>query len=161
MIKQLITFLSLCIMVSSVVADPVKEDPLEREMLGIAMKLRCAVCQNQPVAESNSGLAVDMRTSIREQLQQGKSEDEIIDYFVARYGDYVLLKPRTTGIGMPLWVLPPLVLVFAAMFAFAILRKRNDESSSVTKKTLSEEDRERIRKAREADSKADQDGDDS
>lgn len=151
MMKQLILFLFLYTFISPVIADAVKEDPLEREMLAIAMKLRCAVCQNQPVAESNSGLAQDMRASIREQLQQGKKQQEIIDYFVARYGDYVLLKPRTTGTGLPLWLLPPIILLLAAFFAFTFLRKRRDEPDPVATKTLSDEDRERIRRAKQVD----------
>ncbi|MEK7759553.1 MAG: cytochrome c-type biogenesis protein, partial [Pseudomonadota bacterium] len=72
-------------------AEPVQEDPLDRAVLEIAKDLRCTVCQNQPVAESNADLAKDMRQIIREQLVAGKSRAEIVDYFVARYGDYVLM----------------------------------------------------------------------
>ncbi|MEK7191561.1 MAG: cytochrome c-type biogenesis protein, partial [Pseudomonadota bacterium] len=71
----------------SVLAAPVTEDPIERQMLDIATGLRCAVCQNQPVSESNADLARDMRAIILDQLKQGKSREEIVQYFVARYGD--------------------------------------------------------------------------
>lgn len=131
-------------------AESIAEDPKERQMLQIAQKLRCAVCQNQPVSESNSGLARDMRAIIREQLAAGKNEEQIVDYFIARYGDYVLLKPRKTGTGFALWVLPPLVLVFAGGFAWLVMRSRTQTTTTDdnSKPTLSDEDRERIRRAR-------------
>lgn len=131
-------------------ADTVSEDPREREMLVIAGKLRCAVCQNQPVSESHSGLATDMRQIIREQLAQGRTEQEIIDYFVDRYGDYVLLKPRTEGIGLPLWLLPPVLLVLIGLFAWVVMRQRAQQDTQ-SPAGLSDEDRERIRRAREQD----------
>src|SRR4030065_1093937 len=100
-------------------AEPVKEDPLDRAVLEIAKDLRCAVCQNQPVAEANSDLAQDMRQIIREQLVAGKSRDEIVDYFVARYGDYVLMKPPTERAGLLLWIarhLPPIMRALLGWF---------------------------------------------
>ena len=143
--------LLLCLYLpGTVLANTVNEDPRERQMLQIASKLRCAVCQNQPVSESHSGLASDMRTIIREQLDAGKSEEEIIDYFVARYGDYVLLKPRKSGPGFVLWVLPPVLLLFAGGFAWVVMRKRQRGEVDAGQR-LSEEDRERIRRAREKD----------
>lgn len=105
-------------------AAQVTEDPLERQVLDIAKDLRCAVCQNQPVSESEAGLAKDMRAAIREQLKAGKSREQIIAYFVARYGDYVLLKPPLERAGLPLWLAPPLLLLVAAGFAYLFLRRR-------------------------------------
>jgi cytochrome c-type biogenesis protein CcmH len=137
----------------------VAEDPDEREMLMIAAKLRCAVCQNQPVSESNSGLAQDMRQIIREQLEQGRNEEEIISYFVDRYGDYVLLKPRKAGSGLPLWLFPPIILLMVAMFAFLVMRKRPANEPVEPDSTLSDEDRERIRRAREEERKHQQEND--
>ena len=147
----------LLLVVNAAFAESVSEDPREREMLVIAGKLRCAVCQNQPVSESHSGLATDMRQIIREQLAQGRSEQEIIDYFVERYGDYVLLKPRTEGIGLPLWLLPPVLLVLIGLFAWGVMRKRSQVAAEPTA-TLSDEDRERIRRARQRQDKSN-DGD--
>ena len=103
--------LLLCACVNAAWAAPVAEDPLERQMLDIAKDLRCAVCQNQPVSESNADLARDMRAIIREQLEAGKSREEIVDYFVARYGEYVLLKPPYRGTGFPLWIVPLVLLL--------------------------------------------------
>jgi cytochrome c-type biogenesis protein CcmH len=102
----------------------VAEDPLERATLEIAKDLRCAVCQNQPISESNSDLARDMRAIIREQLQAGKSRDEIVDYFVARYGDYVLLKPPFHLRGLLLWLGPPLLLAIVGAVAWFVIRRR-------------------------------------
>ena len=126
---------------------PVTEDPIERQMLDIAKDLRCAVCQNQPVSESNADLARDMRAIIRDQLTQGRSREEIVQYFVARYGDYVLMNPPVRGPGFLLWVLPVGVLGVLGITAFVYLRhRRRDVLSPVA--TLTAADRKRIQKAR-------------
>lgn len=130
---------------------PVTEDPLEREMIEIAKDLRCAVCQNQPVSESNADLARDMRAIIREQLAAGKTREEIVDYFVARYGDYVLLKPPYQGPGFVLWVMPALVLLALGIFAFVYLRRRQGTPLPPPPPELSEEDLARVRAARSQD----------
>lgn len=109
---------------SPLAARTVTEDPLERQTLDIAKDLRCTVCQNQPVSESNSDLARDMRAIIREQLQAGKTRDEIVEYFVTRYGDYVLLKPPFHERGLFLWIGPLLLLIAAGGFAWYFIRRR-------------------------------------
>jgi len=133
---------------SPVLADNVQEDPLQRATLDIAKDLRCAVCQNQPVSESNADLAKDMRAVIREQLAAGKSRDEIVNYFVARYGDYVLMKPPKERAGLLLWLAPPLVLAGVVLFGWLFLRKRTHAPSPATP-ALSTEDLARVREARE------------
>ena len=105
-------------------ADVVGEDPQQRQILEIAEKLRCAVCQNQSVAESNAELAQDMRRLIGEQLAAGRSEAEIVDYFRARYGDFVLMRPPRQGSGAPLWWAPLVILALAGVGAFVYLRRR-------------------------------------
>ena len=129
-------------------AQSVQEDPLDRAVLEIARDLRCAVCQNQPVSESNADLAKDMRQIIREQLQAGKSRAEIVDYFVARYGDYVLMKPPTERAGLPLWLAPPVVIIALALLAWMFLRKRTHMPVAPTL-PLSKSDLERVRAARQ------------
>lgn len=116
--------LALLFVASPVLAEGVKEDPTHRQMLDIAEDLRCAVCQNQPVSESNSELARDMRTIIREKLDAGESREQIVQYFVDRYGEYVLMKPPYTGVGTVLWVLPVVVMVLALGVAVFYLRSR-------------------------------------
>lgn len=140
---------ALCLLwFAGVQAAQITEDPLERQVLEIAKDLRCAVCQNQPVAESNADLAKDMRAVIREQLRAGKSRAQIMDYFVQRYGDFVLLKPPLERAGLPLWLAPPVLLLAAAGFAFLFLRRRV-RSSSPAVSSLSPEDETRVRALRE------------
>lgn len=128
-------------------AVQVDEDPLERRTLDIAKDLRCAVCQNQPVSESNSDLARDMRVIIREQLSAGKAPDEIKQYFVDRYGDYVLMKPPAEGAGLLLWVLPLFVVVAIALGAGLYLKHRH-RPALAPPPALSDEDRRRVAQAR-------------
>lgn len=125
----------------------VQEDPLERQVLEIAKDLRCTVCQNQPVSESNADLAKDMRAIIREQLKAGKSREDIMTYFVDRYGDYVLLKPRAGGTGAPLWAAPLVLLLVLGLLAGYFIRSHLRPSPPPP--PLSPEDRERVRAARE------------
>lgn len=129
-------------------AAPVTEDPLERQMLDIAKDLRCAVCQNQPIAESNADLARDMRAIVREQIQAGKSRAEIIDYFVERYGDYVLMNPPVRGPGMVVWLAPVALLLVVGISGFVFLRHRRKDSLPPAAK-LSAEDVALVRAARE------------
>ncbi|MBL4621551.1 MAG: cytochrome c-type biogenesis protein CcmH [Immundisolibacteraceae bacterium] len=105
-------------------AELIREDAHQRQVLDIAVKLRCAVCQSQSVGESDSELAVEMKAIIGEQLVDGRSEAEIIDYFVQRYGDYILMKPRADGVGSPLWLAPVMVvLLFILVVGWQIGRR--------------------------------------
>jgi cytochrome c-type biogenesis protein CcmH len=139
--------LLLVLVCTPVLAAQVSEDPQEREMLAIASTLRCTVCQNQPVSESHADLARDMRQIIREQLAAGKSRQEIVDYFVARYGDYVLMKPPYDGPGILVWVGPLVVIVVLAVSAFFYLRRRLG-APLPPPPAMSEEDAARVREAR-------------
>jgi cytochrome c-type biogenesis protein CcmH len=127
-------------------ASQVAEDPRERDMLSIAHELRCAVCQNQSIAESDADLARDMRQIIREQLAAGKSRAEIVDYFVGRYGDYVVMKPRYAGPGVIVWLGPVLLVLALAIPALVYLRRRLRVPAAVPP-TLSPEDAARVREA--------------
>lgn len=131
-------------------AAEVTEDELQRQILDIAKQLRCAVCQNQPISESQAELARDMRAIIGEQLVAGKSPDEIIAYFVARYGDYVLLSPPMDRAGAPVWLLPPALLLVIGFFAVWFLRQRLRRPSPPAAE-LSEADRSRVQAARTQD----------
>jgi cytochrome c-type biogenesis protein CcmH len=130
-----------------VFAAQVTEDPLERQMLDIAKDLRCAVCQNQPVAESNAELARDMRQIIREQIKAGKSREEIIKYFVDRYGDYVLMNPPKRGPGEVVWLAPVALLLVVGVSGFIFLRRRLRPSLPPPPE-LSKEDSARVQVAR-------------
>ena len=90
--------------------DAASAPDLEDQTRAIATELRCVVCQNLSVADSPSEMAQQMRAIVREQLQAGKSPEQIKDFFVSKYGEWVLLKPKTTGFSALLWILPYVVL---------------------------------------------------
>ena len=91
--------------------DEMLKDPaLEARARDISTGLRCLVCQNQSIDDSNATMARDLRILIREQLVEGKSDAEVVDFVVARYGDFVLLKPRFKGTTIVLWLAPFLIL---------------------------------------------------
>jgi cytochrome c-type biogenesis protein CcmH len=98
-----------------------KADPaLEKRVVGLAHELRCLVCQNQTIADSNAPLAVDLRNQIREQLTQGASEQDVIGFMVARYGDFVLYRPPLKATTVALWAGPFLLL---ALGIFVLVRR--------------------------------------
>jgi len=106
-------------------AVPTENDPVAAaRAVQLANELRCLVCQNQSIAESNAELAVDLRRQIREQIAAGKSDGEIVDFMVARYGDFVLYRPPFKVTTVLLW-LGPLLLVVAGFVVLArLLRAR-------------------------------------
>jgi cytochrome c-type biogenesis protein CcmH len=102
-------------------ATALAQDPaLDKRVAGLAHELRCLVCQNQTLADSNAPLAVDLRNQIREQLKGGASEREVIDFMVARYGDFVLYRPPLKASTLALWIGP---FVLLALGAFLLLRR--------------------------------------
>ena len=103
-------------------ADPV----LEKRMIGLAEKLRCLVCQNESLASSHADLAEDLRREVRELMQKGMSDQEILDYLVARYGDFVLYEPPMKSYTMLLWFGPFALLFVAGLGLVMQLRKRRE-----------------------------------
>ena len=89
---------------------------LEARTMALASELRCLVCQNQTLADSNAPLAVDLRDQIRERMQAGASERDIIDFLVARYGEFVLYRPPFTSATLLLWI-GPIALMIAGLGA--------------------------------------------
>ncbi len=107
-------------------APAAAEDPvLEKRTLALSAELRCLVCQNQTIADSNAGLAVDLRNQVREMLRAGKSEKEILAYMTQRYGDFVLYRPPVNSNTALLWFGPPALLVVGGISLWLILRRRN------------------------------------
>ena len=118
------------------------EDPnLEKRVTGLAHELRCLVCQNQTIADSNAPLAVDLRNQIREQLAAGKSESDVIDFMVARYGDFVLYRPPLKASTVLLWAGP---FLFLALGMWLLIRRVTRRG--VPEPQLSEADRARAAK---------------
>ncbi len=122
-------------------AAPAADDPvLEKRMMKIAGILRCLVCQNQTIADSAADLAVDLRNQIREKLRAGMSDQQIIDYMVARYGDFVLYKPPVKSTTWLLWFGPFALFGAGLGVLFVKLRRR---AASRTDEPLSEAERAR------------------
>jgi cytochrome c-type biogenesis protein CcmH len=130
-------FLLLFFSVSFAAAD---DAALEKRVTSLADELRCLVCQNQTLADSNAPLAVDLRNQIREQLKAGASERDVIDFMVARYGDFVLYRPPFKASTVLLWFGPFLLLLVGVFILLRRLRRRAPEPQ------LSEADRARAAK---------------
>ena len=106
-------------------APPVASDAaLEERVMAVSAELRCLVCQNQTIADSHAELAIDLRNQVRDKLRQGMSEQEIKDYMVARYGDFVLYRPLMKRSTLLLWFGPFLLLIVALGVLIAKLRQR-------------------------------------
>jgi cytochrome c-type biogenesis protein CcmH len=111
-------------------AAPAAADPvLEARMTAIASELRCLVCQNQTIADSHAALAVDLRQQVREMIQRGDSDAQIIDYMTARYGDFVLYRPPLKPTTVLLWFGPALMLLVGAVVLVVLLRRRQRMSA--------------------------------
>ena len=107
-------------------AAPEAADPaLEARMVKITSELRCLVCQNQTIADSNASLAVDLRREARALIKQGKSDAEVVDYMTARYGDFVLYRPPLRTTTLLLWFGPALMLAGGAAVLVIVLRRRS------------------------------------
>ena len=118
--------LAACLSLSAKEATPEAADPaLEARMVKITSELRCLVCQNQTIADSNASLAVDLRREARALIKQGKSDAEVVDYMTARYGDFVLYRPPLRATTMLLWFGPALMLVAGAAVLVIVLRRRS------------------------------------
>jgi cytochrome c-type biogenesis protein CcmH len=106
-------------------AVPVAADPvLEARVTAITAELRCMVCQNQTIADSNSGLADDLRNQVREQLRQGASDAQVLQFMTDRYGDFVLYRPPFRASTALLWIGPTLLLVVGLGALVMVLRRR-------------------------------------
>ena len=107
-------------------APPAASNPeIEARMVRIAAELRCLVCQNQTIADSNAGLAVDLRRQVREMLQNGQSDEQIIGFMTQRYGDFVLYRPPLKATTVLLWVGPAVMLLAGLGGLFMVLRRRS------------------------------------
>lgn len=110
-------------------AEPIAIDPqLEIQVHRLSTELRCLVCQNQTLADSDAPLAEDLRVEIREMAAQGKSDQEIIDYLVARYGDFVLYRPPVKATTVLLWAGPFMLLLAGLIGLGVILRRRQRQT---------------------------------
>jgi len=130
--KRLVLALSLILAFAApslaVQPDEVLDDPaLEQRARDISGDLRCLVCQNQSIDDSDAELARDLRLLVRERLVAGDSDQQVFDYIVARYGEFVLLRPVFQAHTIVLWIAAPVVLLIGAgALVFAVRRRRDD-----------------------------------
>jgi cytochrome c-type biogenesis protein CcmH len=122
--------------------DEILKDPkLEARARLLSEELRCMVCQNQSIDDSAAPLARDLRLLVRERLTKGDSDSQVLDYLVARYGEFVLLKPRFEVQNLLLWGLPPFALVAGMIALFVTARRRRTADLQVPALSASEQKR--------------------
>jgi cytochrome c-type biogenesis protein CcmH len=111
--------------------DEILDNPkLEQEAREISAGLRCLVCQNQSIDDSDAPLARDLRLIVRERLKAGDTPQQVVDFVVARYGEFILLRPRFTAKTVLLWLAPLLLLVGGGYLAFRIFRRERDRAAT-------------------------------
>ena len=121
----------------AVTPDEVLQDPkLEMRARAISQNLRCVVCQNQSIDDSNAPLAHDLRVLVRERLASGDTDEKALDFIVARYGNFVLLKPPMQLNTLALWVGPAFFLLIAAIGFGLYLRRRSADQATLTPASL-------------------------
>jgi len=131
---------------AAVQPDEVLDDPaLETRAREISKDLRCLVCRNESIDESNAELARDLRLLVRERLVAGDSDEGVVAFVVDRYGEYVLLRPTASGSNWLLWAAGPLMLLGAAAMGLVYLRKRS-QAPKTQEAVLSQDEQERLRK---------------
>ncbi|WP_346898458.1 cytochrome c-type biogenesis protein [uncultured Roseibium sp.] len=129
----------------AVAPDEVLDDPaLEARARALSAHLRCMVCQNQSIDDSDAPLAKDLRVLLRERLVAGDTDEEVVDYLVDRYGEFVLLKPRFALHNLILWAAAPLALIAGLIGIFLAVRKRKTAPSVLASQPLSEDEKARL-----------------
>ena len=128
MIRRLLLVLMLMFSAAPALAvnpDEILSDPvLEERARNLSAQLRCMVCQNQSIDDSNAELARDLRVLVRERLTNGDTDEQVIDYVVSRYGEFVLLNPRFSTRTLVLWTAPVILLLIGGMVLVLMARGR-------------------------------------
>src|SRR5215831_11827175 len=139
---QLLLIFAFAVTVDAQVAKPLSDDPeLEKRLTNLAKELRCLVCQNETLADSQADLAQDLRAQIREQMKAGKTDKEIITYLTDRYGQFVLYRPPVTPTTYLLWFGPFLFLLAGLAVLFRYVKRRRE---MIAEPVLSLEQRRRV-----------------
>jgi len=126
MIRAVALALALATPALAVQPDEILPDPaLEARARAISAELRCVVCQSESIDDSNADIARDLRLLVRERLVAGDSDAEVVDFVVARYGEFVLFRPPFTARNAPLWLAGPALFLVGAGLAFAFIRRRS------------------------------------
>ena len=151
--------LALCLVSTGVHATAAREaalaaDPVaEKRLQALSKELRCLVCQNETIADSNAELAVDLRREIRGMISEGRSDGEIIDFMVARYGDFVLYRPPVKALTLLLWGGPVALLLLGLFLLVSYLRRRARRVAEAAQPLSAEETRRAEALLKEIDSK--------
>ena len=106
------------------VVAPFDDPEMQARYEKIISEVRCLKCQNQTIKDSNAFLASDLRREIRHMLEEGKTDDEIFEFLLARYGDFALYRPRASGKTLILWIAPMMFLVFGALALWRVVHRR-------------------------------------
>lgn len=150
MIATLLTLTAITSSARAVEPDEILADPkLEARARVISTELRCLVCQNQSIDDSSAPLARDLRLLVREQLKTGVTDQAVIDHIVARYGEFVLLRPRWSARTWLLWLTP--LLLFAGTAGLLVHRARSPAPPDPASKPLSRDEEKRLKKLLERD----------
>lgn len=145
-IKAILLACLLAAPVFAVQPDEILEDTvLEERARELSKGLRCLVCRNESIDESNADLARDLRLLVRERLVAGDNDEEVIDFVVDRYGEYVLLKPRFAGSTLLLWAAGPLMLLIGAGVGLTYIRSR-ERAAPIQEAGLNAEEKARLDK---------------
>jgi len=137
--------MALAVPAGAVQPDEVLDDPvLEERARGISAGLRCVVCRNESIDESNATLARDLRLMVRERLVEGDTDEEVVSYIVDRYGEYVLLRPTMTGSTIVLWLAPAALLLIGGGLSLVYIRRRG-LSAAPSEAALSLEEEKRLK----------------
>lgn len=145
---KIIHLICVFILVGSIQIVVAGTEVSENRVREIAHKLRCPTCQGLSVKESEAGIAENMKAKIRSLLHEGKSEEEILEYFVVRYGEWILRSPKKEGFNLLLWIMPGALIILAAgIIIFRILSNKGEELPAqeiipLTEKEQQEIDRE-------------------
>lgn len=143
LIPFLVLSLSLSVMAIGVDKDRLADPVLEARAQNVMKQLRCLVCQNQSIVESDAGLAEDLRAIVRELVSAGKTDAEILDFMTSRYGDWVLLNPPFKASTALLWLAPGLLVLGGGILVFRFVRRRPEQDAL---DPLSAEERQRLKK---------------
>lgn len=122
--------MALCVCASAIDPDVIEDAELQARYEKITEELRCLVCQNQTIADSNAELAVDLRRQVRKMLEEGASDDDIRVYMSDRYGDFVLYKPPLTSRTAALWFGPVLLLIVGLIVMARVVGKHRASAHS-------------------------------
>ncbi|MBT4286090.1 MAG: cytochrome c-type biogenesis protein CcmH [Deltaproteobacteria bacterium] len=113
------------------------ESEIENRVRTLANQLRCPTCQSQSVKDSDAGLSLNMKIKIRDLIQKGQSDAEVLDYFVKRYGEWILRSPPKSGFNLLLWIMPGIIMLIATLVLLRSLKQKSRTVDAIGKPSLS------------------------